>query len=149
METKRFIKWTLTSLYHALTMCVMIDPMEKYVITIKDQLCTITLESHSESHQQSKLSFMVTFYFIMQIILLHYTLYKLLVQVLLLEVHEYNYSNTGCFGTLVGSCYTTTLSTTTIMVVCNIHQGFIREGGGGGTGIPPPPPPPPKKKKKS
>ena len=46
-------------------MCVMIDPMENYVITIKDQLCTITLESHSESRQQSKLSFMVTSYFIM------------------------------------------------------------------------------------
>ena len=42
-----------------------------------------------------------------------YTLYKLLVQVLLLEVHVYN-SNTSCFGTLVGIYYTTTVCTTTI-----------------------------------
>ena len=44
-----------------------------------------------------------------------YTLYKLLVQVLLLEVHVYN-SNTSCFGILVGICYTTTVWTTTIKV---------------------------------
>ena len=41
------------------------------------------------------------------------SLYKLLVHVLLLEVHVY-ISNTGRVGTLVGIYYTTTVCTTTI-----------------------------------